>query len=218
MTEEHVLADANKYELMVIVNPDIGMDAVKKRLDEIRKVLTAKKAGVAGEIFFEDVWGQRDLAYHIKKHDKGFYAVFDFTADPSMIREMETTFKLEPEVIRHMIIRLPGSYQTLNYAALLEKQAIEEQEAKAAKLAAKNKRPLRPGEKPEVRVITKAVKAPEKAAEKVEAKAEEKAEAKVEEKVEVKEEVKEKPKKKETTLEDVDAKLKSIIDNPDINF
>lgn len=215
MTEEHVREDANKYELMVIINPDIGVDAIKKRLDETRKLLTAEKDGVAGEIFFEDVWGTRDLAYKIKKHDKGYYAVFDFVTDPSMIREMETTLGLETEVIRHMIVRLPGAYQSLNYAALLEKQAIEEEEKKAAKLAAKNKRPLRPGEKPEaVRVPAKAEKVAEKTVEKESAKSEEKVEAKDE----VKEEVKEKPKKKETTLEDVDAKLKSIIDNPDINF
>jgi len=215
MTEEHVREDANKYELMVIINPDIGVDAIKKRLDETRKLLTAEKGGVAGEIFFEDVWGTRDLAYKIKKHDKGYYAVFDFVTDPSMIREMETALGLETEVIRHMIVRLPGAYQSLNYAALLEKQAIEEEEKKALKLAAKNKRPLRPGEKPEaVRVPAKTEKVAEKTVEKESAKSEEKVEAKDE----VKEEVKEKPKKKETTLEDVDAKLKSIIDNPDINF
>jgi len=208
MTEEHVREDANKYELMVIVNPDIGMDAIKKRLDEIRKVLSAKKGEVAGEIFYEDIWGLRDLAYKIKKHDKGFYAVFDFLTDPSLIKEMENTLRLEPEVLRHMIVRLPGSYKTMNYAALLEKQAIEEEERKAQRLAKKKTGQM-------TRPVVKTMKPVEKKEEK---KAEE-TEVKEEKKEEVKEEpMKEKPKKKETTLEDVDAKLKSIIDNPDINF
>jgi predicted AlkP superfamily phosphohydrolase/phosphomutase len=48
--------------------------------------------------------------------------------------------------------------------------------------------------------------------------AEVKAEVKKEEQPVEKEAVKKVVKKKETTLEDVDAKLKSIIDNPDINF
>jgi small subunit ribosomal protein S6 len=210
MTEEHVREDANKYELMVIINPDIGMDGIKKRLDEIRKLLAAKKGDTAGEIFFEDVWGTRDLAYKIKKHDRGFYAVFDFITDPTLIREMENTLTLEPEVIRHMIVRLPGSYQTVNYQALLEKQAAEEEVRKAEKLAKKKPAFGKPAVKPPMRTAEKAVVKEEK----VEVKKEE---------VEVKEEkapekVEEKPKKKETTLEDVDAKLKSIIDNPDINF
>ena len=43
----------NKYELMVILNPDIGIDATKKRLDEVKKLITSQK----GEVVFEDDWG-----------------------------------------------------------------------------------------------------------------------------------------------------------------
>jgi small subunit ribosomal protein S6 len=214
MTEEHVREDAHKYELMVIINPDIGMDAIKKRLDEIRKVLSTKKNGVAGEIFFEEIWGARDLAYKIKKHDRGFYAVFDFITDPTLIQEMDKTFRLEPELLRHMIVRLPGSYKPVKYAELMEKQAEEQEEKQAQKLAKKKNA----ASKSSVKTVKSGAK---KEASKDDAPAQLEAvpeEAPNEDAKPEEAKAKEETKPKEPTLEDVDAKLKSIIDNPDINF
>ena len=192
MTTDTVREDATKYELMVIINPDLGMDDITKRLDETRKLLAG------GKTFFEDVWGMRDLMYKIKKHDRGFYAVFDFTLDQGLIRELDTTLRLEPEVLRHMIVKLPFAYEPKSYAS------IEEEKEEVAKIVPKKAGP-------------KAVEEPKVAPAEPVAKKEEAAPA---EPIVKKEEAaaKEKPKKKETTLEDVDAKLKSIIENPDINF
>ena len=176
--------DQKKYELMVIINPDIGENATKKRLDEIRKLISAQK----GEMFFEDMWGVRDFAYTIKKHDKGYYAIFDFMLLPEMLKEIDATLRLEPEVLRHMIIALPFKYEAKSFAV----QKEEVVEAPKVEEKSKIKPRTRPAEKTE-KVVEKPAKT----------------------------EVKEKAKKeelKETSLEEVDAKLKSIIDNPDINF
>lgn len=191
MNEDIVREDLVKYELMVIIRPDLALDAITARLDEIRKLLAAKKGENAGEVFFEDIWGMRDMYYRIKKHNRGFYAVFDFITDPSAIKELDANLRLEPEVLRHMIVKLPFSYQPKSFAVVEE----EKEEKKEARPARKK--------------IT-SVKKEEKPAEKVEDTRTEK------EDIETAKE--EKPKKKETTLEDVDAKLKSIIENPDINF
>jgi small subunit ribosomal protein S6 len=196
MNDDIVREDQVKYELMVIIRPDLAMDAISARLEEIRKMLAAKKGESAGEIFFEDVWGMRDLAYRLKKHDRGFYAVFDFSADPSMIKELNSSLDLEPEVLRHMIVKLPFTYQPKSFAVVEEEKVPEKKDDKK-------------GARPQPAKITM-VKKEEKAEEVTDVK------APVEEVAEKTKE--EKPKKKETTLEDVDAKLKSIIENPDINF
>ncbi len=96
----------NKYELMVIISSEIGSDAVNKRLEAIKKTLEKH-----GEIFFEDIWGERDLAYAIKKQNKGHYAVFDFEYKAEKIVDLETMLRLEPEVLRHLIVKLPIKYQ-----------------------------------------------------------------------------------------------------------
>jgi small subunit ribosomal protein S6 len=216
MKKDFVREDAKKYELMVIINPDIALDAINKQLEEIKEMLVLSK-GEKPEIFFEDVWGMRDIAYTIKKHDRGFYAVYDFVMDPSLLNELDTNLRLEANVLRHMIVKLPFGYESKTLAQIEEVRKAEEEERLAAR--GRNK----PGE-------SGVKKAPVKPA--VVVKKEEKAKDEVSE-PEEKKEKEEKPKKevvkkeaaptapvapKETTLEDVDAKLKSIIDNPDINF
>ncbi len=199
--------DANKYELMVIINPDIGTDAINKQLDEIKEMLVLSK-GEKPEIFFEDVWGMRDFAYRIKKHERGFYAVYDFLMDPSLLKELNINLTLEANVLRHMIVKLPFGYESLTLAKIEEQRLADEEERMAKK--SKGSRPA-----PEIRKET---------IKKEEVKEEKKVVA-VEEEESAKPVKEEKPKKaapkkevKETTLEDVDAKLKSIIENPDINF
>lgn len=185
----------NKYELMVILNPNIGADATKKRLDEVKKLITSQK----GEVVFEDDWGLKDLAYTIGKHDRGYYYVMNFNMDPQEgdLKEIETTFRLENEIVRHMIVKIPGDIETKTLAAL-EAEAAEEQAAwEAEKEKSETQRAVKrvtakKETKPEVK------EKPKTAPPKAEAKKEDKAEAK--------------------STEDVDAKLKSIIDNPDLNF
>lgn len=96
----------NKYELMVIIDSGIGQANIDKRLEAIRKQLSKH-----GKIFFEDMWGERDFAYPMKKMTKGFYAVIDCTFDPAEIKELETTLRLEPEVVRHMLVKIPLKYE-----------------------------------------------------------------------------------------------------------
>ena len=92
---------SNKYELMVIVDSGIGQANINKRLESIKKQISKY-----GEIFFEDVWGERDFGYMIKGRTKGHYGVYGFTFEPEELKEFETGLRLEPEVIRHLIVKV----------------------------------------------------------------------------------------------------------------
>jgi small subunit ribosomal protein S6 len=191
--------DVKKYELMLIVDPEIGLDSIKKRLDDVTKMITKKGAVAKGEIFFQDDWGMRDMAYSIKKRTKGYYMVYDFICEPALIKEFDRALRLENEVLRHMIVTLPFAYEPKSLAIMLEEAAKEEALKPPREDKKGGRAPMRPAPAP--------VAAPVKKEEKVEAKVEKKAPVK-----------KEKEEKKETSMEEVDAKLKSIIDNPDLNF
>ncbi|HMR01344.1 MAG TPA: 30S ribosomal protein S6 [Candidatus Gracilibacteria bacterium] len=182
----------NQYELMVLLSPELGAQGTKKRLDSIRKLITSNK----GEIFYEDDWGLRDMAYRIKKHDRGYYMVINFNLDPTEgdLDEIDTTCRLENEILRHMITRVPAGIEPKSYANMEEddeddifgnSEETEETTKKASKPKAKKS----------------TTKAEKPSTGKKEAKA-----------------AKEEKGDKEPSLEDVDAKLKSIIDNPDLNF
>jgi small subunit ribosomal protein S6 len=205
---EFPATDAQKYELMVIVNPEIGADATAKQLDEIKEMLVLSK-GEKPQIFFEDVWGLRDLAYKIKRHDRGFYAVYDFIMDPSLVRELDTNLRLETNILRHMIVKLPFAYEPKTLAQLEEEKVIEESEEKKPAKKTRGKSVAEAAPKQEVKEEIKEKPRPEKA---------EKETPKKPEKEEKPKKAAAKKEQKETTLEDVDAKLRSIIENPDINF
>ncbi len=119
----------NKYELMVIIDSGIGQAAVTKRLESIKKQIAKH-----GEVFFEDIWGEKDLAYKMKKVTKGHYAVFGMYFEPSELVEFETSLRLEPEVIRHMIVKLPLKYNPMTLEELKQSHETEaeEKEKKAA--------------------------------------------------------------------------------------
>ena len=192
MNNTAVSSDAKKYELMVIINSDLGEVAIKKRLEAIRSQIVAFPA----EIFHEEVWGLRDLAYPIKKHDQGCYALFDFETDPSALKELDATLRLEPEVLRHLIMVLPGSYQPKDYSIVEEEVTPETKETEMKKTPAFNKPKgeMKPQEtakeKPAASSETVAEKAPKNP----------------------------KDKNPKASLENVDAKLQSILENPDLNF
>lgn len=216
-----------KYEIMLILQPDLGVERTNEILQEMKTLI----AEASGKITHEDLWGLRELAYVIKKQRQGYYIVLNFTADPLKVKEFEKQLNIHQGVLRYLIQKTPKNYEikTLaEYDEIAKEEALKAQEELKAKTEkggsdnrggdtrGRNRRfeapeaPKRPESKP-VKSEKPAVK---------EEKEEEKPVKKVVKKDEPVEEKTEKPKAKKQaeTLEDVDAKLKSIIDDPDISL
>lgn len=193
--------DLRSYELMVIIVPNIGEAGVNKELDKIRKLIKSYDAKITNE----DIWGHRELAYRIKKHDAGFYAVINFEATTELLPELHKTLSIDNNVIRHMIVKPPKGYvlKTLQeYEAMdYTTDAEKEKAAKKAEAAARRSAPRKPATSAAPARKPRTTSAPVKDEKPVEKK-EEKAETK-------------KPEKK---LADLDEKLKSIIDDTDLNL
>lgn len=218
MSDEASNADATKYELMVIIDPELGSAAIKKSLEKVKKLV----ADVKGTIFYEDDWGIRDLAYTIKKRDKGYYAVYDFEGIDVNLKELDDTLKLDNEVLRHLVVKLPFAYETKSYAVLEEEKPKEEKKkptkAEKAEPAPVAEPKEEPAPEPEVKEEP-VEEAPAEAAAEVPAEEPPVEEAPAEEKAPEEPEAEEEKKEdKKSTLEEVDEKLKNIIDNPDLNF
>ncbi len=109
-----------KYELMVIVDPDLGESACNKRLEAIKKQISKH-----GEIFFEDVWGEKPLAYSMNGRERGYYAVINFTFDPTEILEFDTSLRLEPEIMRYLIVKVPFKYTPKTMKELEKDSALK---------------------------------------------------------------------------------------------
>jgi ribosomal protein S6 len=219
--------ETTKYEIMLILLPDLGEEKTKTELDEVRSNIAEN----GGEIFNEDLWGVREFAYRLKKQDEGYYAVFNFTMEPGKLKKLDKPLVLNQNVLRYLIIKTPDTHEMIT---------LEEYEEKAAKEKAEEDKKKEEKErgKSAPRAAAKPKPKPKPRVEKVEKKEEPKEEPKKEEKVEEEEEKKEEPKKEEpkkeevkeeeepkkeekkpaAKLDDVDERLRSIIDDPDISL
>ena len=90
-----------KYEVMVIIDPDVDDRQVNGLLE--KPLATFTKAG--GTVDNLDVWGRRRLAYDIRKKSEGIYAVINVTADPAVVKELDRQFTLNEQIMRNKVIR-----------------------------------------------------------------------------------------------------------------
>jgi small subunit ribosomal protein S6 len=199
--------ELKKYELMIIFRPDMSQEETEKEIKKAKKILTDAGA----DIYHEDIWDVRDLAYVINKYDKGYYVILYFTIDGKELPEIEKEFILSSKILRHLVVKSPKNYEIKKLEELM-----------AASTESKGK----PKEDLSKRAPKKVAKKKEETKEKPKAEAPEKAEEKVEEKPAAEEKPKEEPDKKSEEksskkamdINDLDSKLESILDDPDIDI
>ena len=86
---------------MFIVPPEADESVVGGVIDRITKIVS--QAG--GEVGKVDRWGRRRLAYEIGRQSEGYYVVVAFTAEPSVIAELERSLHLADEVLRFKVVQ-----------------------------------------------------------------------------------------------------------------
>ena len=92
----------NKYEIMFIVRPDMEEVDIKNTADEMKKVLTDKKA----KIVDEKSMGQKELAYEIKKFNTGYYYLYEVEASAKAVKEFERVSRINEKLLRHLTVRV----------------------------------------------------------------------------------------------------------------
>lgn len=90
-----------KYEIMVIVHPDVDDRQVAGLIEKPLDVIT--KSG--GTIDGNEIWGRRRLAYDIQKKSEGIYVVLNVTATPDAVKELDRQFTLNERIMRTKVIR-----------------------------------------------------------------------------------------------------------------
>ena len=51
------------------------------------------------------MWGQRRLAYPIRKHKEGYYILFDARLDSERLNDIERNMQYTDDILRYMIVR-----------------------------------------------------------------------------------------------------------------
>lgn len=92
----------NSYYLTLVLKPDQDEKERKALLDDIKR----KASGEEGKITKEDLWGVKDLAYPIKRQNKGFYAHFEIETEPKNMKGLDKALKIEEDVLRYLLVRV----------------------------------------------------------------------------------------------------------------
>ena len=91
-----------RYELMLILRPDVADDKAQAVIDRTTRQLLA----AGGQIIKVAPWGRRRLAYQIGAFREGSYHIVLFEAPPEAIVEVERLLLITEEVIRHLVTRI----------------------------------------------------------------------------------------------------------------
>ena len=107
-----------RYETFVIIDPDLSQDQRDQVIHRVEELI----GQMDGFLAFTDDWGERKLAYDIKKRSRGYYVRFDYTGLPLLVNEIERFFRIDDRALKYMTV-------LLDKAADLEKIKAEQAEA-----------------------------------------------------------------------------------------
>lgn len=88
------------YEIVLVLKASLSDTDRKKALDSIKDQLTDLK------VIKEDEWGQKPLAYTIKKELAGFYHRLHVEGEKAIPTDFETRLLRNENILRHLVIRV----------------------------------------------------------------------------------------------------------------
>jgi len=90
------------YETVFILTPVLSDVQVKEAVKKFKDILTSAGAKIENE----EHWGLKKLAYPIQKKSTGFYTLFQFEAEGSVIEKLETEYRRDEKIIRFLSFRM----------------------------------------------------------------------------------------------------------------
>jgi small subunit ribosomal protein S6 len=94
--------ELRNYETVFILTPVLSEDQMKDAVAKFKKILTDNGA----QIVNEEAWGMKKLAYPIQHKKTGFYNLFEYKADASVIEKLEIEFRRDETVLRFLSVSL----------------------------------------------------------------------------------------------------------------
>ena len=89
------------YEIMFILSTQLTAEEKQAKVKFVEETLAKSEAA---EIKTE-VWGERKLAYPIKKKENGYYVLTTFQIDGIKLAEVEARLNIEESILKYMIVK-----------------------------------------------------------------------------------------------------------------
>lgn len=89
-----------KYETLMVLHPELPEAQIRETIDRAKRLIE-EHGGRADQV---QEWGVRELAYEIRKQTRGYYVLIEYSADASVLQELERTLKIADEVLRFISV------------------------------------------------------------------------------------------------------------------
>ena len=124
------------YEELFIVKPDAPEEEVNAFVEQLKTQLTTAGATVDKV----DLWGKRRLAYKVDKYREGSYVLFQFSAGPEAVKELERRLRVSDVVLKFLTVRIDQTLKRLDK----RKKARDKRAAKRAAQGPSTPAPAQP--------------------------------------------------------------------------
>ena len=92
----------NKFEVVLIFNPDLPSNTLNSELVEFKKKLETG----SGKIINEENWGLRDLSYNINKFKKAFYNYLQIEINGDLLDNIKKELNQSENLLRYIFIKV----------------------------------------------------------------------------------------------------------------
>ena len=104
----------NKFEVVLIFNPELSNNIIDKELEDFK----AKLKSYSSNIINEENWGLRDLSYSINKSKKAFYKFLQIETTGKIIKDLNRELNQSENLLRYIFIKVSDHQELptkLNY-------------------------------------------------------------------------------------------------------
>jgi small subunit ribosomal protein S6 len=90
------------YETVFILDPILSEQQIKDTVAKFKSLITDN----GGEIYHQEDWGLRRLAYPIQHKKSGFYTLLEFKAAAPFLKKLEIEYRRDEYIIRFLTLAL----------------------------------------------------------------------------------------------------------------
>ena len=91
-----------EYEMMFVIDPRLTDEEIVALADQYKEMIQA----AGGDVYREESWGKRKLAYQINKLSEGSYMLFHVRSeDGGVFAEVEQRMRQNESVLRYLTVR-----------------------------------------------------------------------------------------------------------------
>jgi small subunit ribosomal protein S6 len=117
-----------RYETIVISHPSLSQEERQPFFDKLTDLISEGE----GLLVKTDEWGQKRLAYEIKKQTRGYYVLLEYCGNGTLVKELERNIRLDDRSLKYM---------TVCVAEDVDRQKVEEEIEAAEKAKAEAAKP-----------------------------------------------------------------------------